>query len=435
MSPEVERVTRAVHAQRERELEARVGVVERGRRTPRAAARAGSAPSAGGHRARGRSRRRGPGGPATRAASPSAAPRAPGAARPAAPGALRRARARAARRRAAASSAACSSATTSPSPGSAPAGAQLERPPRALGAARARAERRPSARARRARGRRPARAARAGAGPSGSATNASTGAARAGRRRRRGLSSGAATAPGPRRLASALGVDALDDERGDPRRRRPAGAHGGGAHASGGGRRVGGEQEHELRAAALALAGERPTARPRSPRSTRRRSRRCRRRSPRRGGRGRRLEAGAHAGLDEAPPGDLRADAVGGQQRVERAPLAQLAAAELEVDAPVALADAAGLLDRVHEAAQRALDAVAQRHAERALQRARVVGHLARRSRGSSRRPGRAEPGAEPLQPRAGFHPLLHKPTDYGPQSPREIRQERGRHQSVASNA
>ena len=263
-----------------------------------------------------------------------------------------------------------------PLAGQQPGGAQVERPPRALGAARPAGQRHRRAE----RGGQPghrrlelgAALGRAGIGDEGEhARRAAVGEQALRALQRRGDRARAEPAGQP------LGVDPLGDERRDLRRRAPAGAHGGGAHVLRRGRRVGGEQEDEARAAALALAG---------------------------GGRllggvaldrlagdlvdvgedrlaeaveDRRLEVRAHAGLDEPPPRDLRADAVGGEQRVERAALAHLQAAELEVDAPVALADGGRRLDRVHEAAQRALGAVAQRHAEAPLQRPRVVGHLA----------------------------------------------------------
>ena len=82
----------------------------------------------------------------------------------------------------------------------------------------------------------------------------------------------------------------------------------------------GGRSWASSRTSAGAGAGSRPpppTAPRRSPRPTPRRARRCRRRSPRRG---RRSPSGAspagHAGLDEAPPREPRADPVGGEQRV-----------------------------------------------------------------------------------------------------------------------
>ena len=77
-----------------------------------------------------------------------------------------------------------------------------------------------------------------------------------------------------------------------------------------------------------------PTAPPRSRRRSRPRSRRCRRRSPRRGRRAGRGRSRPRARLDEAAPGDARADAVGGQQRVERAARAVLAGAEPDVGLP-----------------------------------------------------------------------------------------------------
>ena len=84
-----------------------------------------------------------------------------------------------------------------------------------------------------------------------------------------------------------------------------------------------------------AVRARRPTppAPARSPRPTRSRARRYRRRSPRPA----RCWSATAKPADscrgaEPPPGDARADAVGGLQRVEAAALAQLAAAERAVD-------------------------------------------------------------------------------------------------------
>ena len=87
-------------------------------------------------------------------------------------------------------------------------------------------------------------------------------------------------------------------------------------------------------------------------------------------------EAGARAGLDEAPPCPPRADAVGGEQRVQRAPGLVLAGAEPQVG--VARAGIVGRLahQQVHEAVERDLHAEAHDLAEAALHRARVAGHL-----------------------------------------------------------
>ena len=286
--------------------------------------------------------------------------------------------------------------------------AQLQRAPRALGAARAAGERdrraerggQPGDRLRELRARRRAR--------SGSGTNASTRGARRRSERPSGLSSGAATAPGPSRLASRSesmpSATSAAIRAGGRQPARTAAAR----TSSGRRGRVGGEQEHEARAAALALAGgggllgrvarDRlagdlvDVGEDRLAEAVERR----------------RLEVGPHAGLDEAPPGDLRADAVGGQQRVERAALAHLQAAELEVDAPVAVADRRRRLDRVDEAAAaraRCRSAASRRDGPRAGASSRAPRG---RSRGSSPRRDRAEPGARPLLLRGECLPFVH---------------------------
>ena len=89
------------------------------------------------------------------------------------------------------------------------------------------------------------------------------------------------------------------------------------------------------------------------------------------------VEAGAPRRLREPPPGHARADPVGGLQRVERAALAQLAAAEPDVDVAAGLAAAVGVADQGDELAQRLGHADLHAAAERALERPRVLGHLA----------------------------------------------------------
>ena len=136
----------------------------------------------------------------------------------------------------------------------------------------------------------------------------------------------------PRRAVrggEALGLVGLGrHDRGEQPRQRPARGLGGGPHRLGVGRRLLHEQPQQPPAAALALA-----------RGLRLRLGEARR------GLGRDLvdvgehrlaevvervgrEAGARAGVDEPPPRQPRADAVGGQQRVQRAALAVLARAE-----------------------------------------------------------------------------------------------------------
>ena len=99
------------------------------------------------------------------------------------------------------------------------------------------------------------------------------------------------------------------------------------------------------------------------------------------------LEAGLRpAGRRDPPPGDPGADPVGGLQRVEAAALAQLAAAERDVDLAARPAAGVGVADQGDELAQRLGDAGADAAAEAALQRARVLGHLAGDRRRGSRR-------------------------------------------------
>src|SRR3954468_1397562 len=82
------------------------------------------------------------------------------------------------------------------------------------------------------------------------------------------------------------------------------------------------------------------------------------------------------AGIDDAPPRHARADAVRGQERVEAAAGARLAAAERDVDLALAVARAARSLEPVDEAAQRDLDAAAHVAPEGAGQWAGVFGDL-----------------------------------------------------------
>ena len=82
------------------------------------------------------------------------------------------------------------------------------------------------------------------------------------------------------------------------------------------------------------------------------------------------------ARLHEAPPRQPRAEPVGGQQRVEAAPGAHLAAAEVHVGQAPAAVVAGRVLDQVDEAPERVLDAEPDDAPELALHRPRVVGHL-----------------------------------------------------------
>ena len=87
------------------------------------------------------------------------------------------------------------------------------------------------------------------------------------------------------------------------------------------------------------------------------------------------VQAGRHAGAGEPAPGDDRPDAVGGQQRLQRASLARLAAPEGDVDPAARGGPAAGALLRA-ELLQRLLHADPHRLPEGALQRPGVRGHL-----------------------------------------------------------
>ena len=79
--------------------------------------------------------------------------------------------------------------------------------------------------------------------------------------------------------------------------------------------------------------------------------------------------------LGDPPPRHPGPDAVRGEQRLERAPLAQLAAPEVEVDGAPALGIGAGALDVVDEPGERRADAGAHPAPEAALERSRVLGH------------------------------------------------------------
>ena len=96
----------------------------------------------------------------------------------------------------------------------------------------------------------------------------------------------------------------------------------------------------------------------------------------------------------DPPPGDPGADPVGGLQRVQRAPLAQLAAAELDVDLAARPAAGLGIADQGDELAQRLADAAADAAAEASLQRPRVLRDLAG-DRGEDLRGDRLELGLD----------------------------------------
>ena len=79
----------------------------------------------------------------------------------------------------------------------------------------------------------------------------------------------------------------------------------------------------------------------------------------------------------DPPPGDARPDPVGGLERVEGPPLAVLGPAQPYIYVASLLAAGRRVADQLDELAERLADARADRHAEGALQRARVLGDLA----------------------------------------------------------
>ena len=141
-----------------------------------------------------------------------------------------------------------------------------------------------------------------------------------------------------------------------------------------------------------------------------------------------RLVPGGLAGGHEALPGQARADAVRAEQRVEAAPGAHLAAPEGDVDLARAAVARRGVLDAVDEARERPLDADAERAPEGALERPRVVGHLAAdrgddvlREVGQRRAQGRRERWGEVVR-----HVLGARLQICGVQAVRERREMRG---------
>ena len=75
-------------------------------------------------------------------------------------------------------------------------------------------------------------------------------------------------------------------------------------------------------------------------------------------------------------PGHPGPDPVGGLKRVERPPLAQLAAAEGQIDLAARLAPRLGIADEGDELPQRLTDAGADTAPEAALEGTGVLGHL-----------------------------------------------------------
>ncbi len=166
--------------------------------------------------------------------------------------------------------------------------------------------------------------------------------------------------------------------RGDPAR-RPASPPPGPPHAAPAAStpRLAHEQRHQL-VAAGGGAGPRPRpGPPHSPRPSRRTARRCRRRRLGEQAQDLGVELGLAPARAIAPPGHARPDPVGGLQRVERPALAQLAAAEPDVDLAAQPAARVGIADQGDELAQRLTHPGAHAAAEAALQRPRVLGHLA----------------------------------------------------------
>jgi hypothetical protein len=89
-----------------------------------------------------------------------------------------------------------------------------------------------------------------------------------------------------------------------------------------------------------------------------------------------RREPGPAAGLHEPPPCEPRADAVGGQQRVEAAAGVVLPAAQVDVDRAGG-ADVRGrVLDELEEALEGDLDPAPDLDAERAFHSARIIRDL-----------------------------------------------------------
>ena len=169
---------------------------------------------------------------------------------------------------------------------------------------------------------------------------------------------------------------AAPGERGDAARRLPAGLGRGGARPPPRRARGRAAARASRRRQALASRPRRPTAPRRSPRPRAPRARRCRRTPPRRAA----PACAGRPGLDrdrrDPPPGDPGAEPVGGEQGVERAPLAVLAAAERRGRrASLALRSRLRVGDQVDELAQRLLDPAADPGAEPAAQRAAVGGH------------------------------------------------------------
>ena len=89
------------------------------------------------------------------------------------------------------------------------------------------------------------------------------------------------------------------------------------------------------------------------------------------------IEACLPRGRREVAPGNPGSDSVGGLQRVEGPPLAQLAPAKDQIDLASRLAPGLGIADQGDELSQRLGDAGTHTTPEAALERTGVLGHLA----------------------------------------------------------
>ena len=220
------------------------------------------------------------------------------------------------------------------------------------------------------------RASRAASASASAATSDVAGGSPTGWRRARDGAGATAGATAARSGPAAPARRRRGHERRDGARQRPAGRGGGGEHRLLVGGRVLREQPHEPPPQPLALArGGRLLLRV----ALRRLGRELvdvgeDRLAERVDGVG--LEPAVAARLHEPPPRQPRAEPVGGQQRVEAAPRAHLAAAEVHVGRAPAAVVAGRVLDQVDEAPERALDAEPHDAPELALHRPRVVGHL-----------------------------------------------------------
>ena len=158
-----------------------------------------------------------------------------------------------------------------------------------------------------------------------------------------------------RQAAAQARIVAGPDERRDQRRLRPAGV--GGRRGDGVAILVGVEQQpREAAPSSLRLAGRLELLARVALRRERRDSSMYANTAAASATSDARVGTGADRRLGEAPPRDPRAETVGGEQRVERAPLAVLAAAEPAIDPRRGGAVEPWILDQVDELSQRLLD-------------------------------------------------------------------------------